>query len=207
MGTRTGSGLLLPVVVVATVAAVFGVGKITDTVSDILGGVADGTEIIGAGDHQIMVRSSEKTQLDDCTAKQVIAEKKCGDARVVVFDAEKMPFITRNISQAWSSGHPAVLTMNRAAETANRRAACGRFTRVHPKGSCDEYPMAATDQGGVDARTEEVPDRENSCQGGTVRWQYPRDGEDFLVVIAYPQKIADRPYWGVDIAKDPSCGV
>jgi hypothetical protein len=53
--------------------------------------------------------------------------------------------------------------------------------------------------------------RENQCQGGTLSRRYVAagigDGDDFLVVITYPSKIAQVPYQGVDIAEDKSwCG-
>ncbi len=68
-----------------------------------------------------------------------------------------------------------------------------------------------TDQGGSSARTEEVPLRENKCQGGTLRQAYARagiiEGDDFIVVISNPDKIASEGYTGVDIAKEQSsCG-
>jgi hypothetical protein len=67
--------------------------------------------------------------------------------------------------------------------------------------------MAPTDQGGKGARAEEVPGRENSCQGGTFQAQYPEDGTGFLVVITSPHLIPEHPFAGVDIAKDTSCGI
>ncbi|SDD70604.1 hypothetical protein SAMN05216174_1163 [Actinokineospora iranica] len=67
--------------------------------------------------------------------------------------------------------------------------------------------MASTDEGGAGARIDEVPLRENNCQGGTVKPQYPEEGAKFLVVIVRPDKIAQQPYQGVDIAKEPTCGI
>lgn len=54
-----------------------------------------------------------------------------------------------------------------------------------------------------------VPDREQNCQGGTLSRAYDLQkinmGDEYLVVISTPDKIAGRPYAGEDIAKDPSC--
>lgn len=62
--------------------------------------------------------------------------------------------------------------------------------------------MAVTDEGGSGARTAEVPKRENLCQGGLYRPQYPADGERFIVVIANPGLMASNDFAGRDIAKD-----
>ncbi|MCT2581711.1 hypothetical protein JT362_01070 [Actinophytocola sp. S1-96] len=86
-----------------------------------------------------------------------------------------------------------------------RHLACkSGFRRVY-RGQCDEYPMASTEQGGAGARTEEVPGRENTCQGGMNRSQYPPDGRRFLVVISNPKLIAPGPFTGTDIARDKGC--
>jgi hypothetical protein len=121
---------------------------------------------------------------------------------VVVLNAKKMPFIARNVELAWDSGLPGLLTMQRSLQDANREKACGSFKKKYTKGSCDEYPMAVTKEGGADARTEEVPLRENNCQGGSFGRRYPPDGGEFLVIIQYPEYAAAAPYAGADIAKD-----
>ncbi|MCP2257262.1 hypothetical protein LX15_000947 [Streptoalloteichus tenebrarius] len=38
--------------------------------------------------------------------------------------------------------------------------------------------------------------------GGSYGRQYPKDGDRFLVVIAYPDLIASAPFTGTDIAKE-----
>lgn len=82
-----------------------------------------------------------------------------------------------------------------------RRPACGAF-KPNYGGQCDEYPMASTAEGGTGVRTEEVPPRENQCQGPRYRSQYPSDGERFLVVISRPDLIATTQFTGADIAKE-----
>jgi hypothetical protein len=61
-------------------------------------------------------------------------------------------------------------------------------------------------KGGAGSRTEEVPLREQRCQGGAVTAGYTKaaiaQGEDFLVVISHPDKIASKPFTGSDIAED-----
>jgi hypothetical protein len=119
-----------------------------------------------------------------------------------VVDAARMPFIARNTKLGWEDGQPGILTMNRGKQVTNRAAACPRsFPRLHG-GSCDEFPMAPTDEGGAGARAEEVPVRENSCQGGSYGKQYPQDGARFLVVISNPDLIAVEAFTGTDIAKE-----
>jgi hypothetical protein len=198
VGSRTKSGgLLLPVLLVAGSVLAYQNGLL----DDIIGG---GVEIIGEGDARVMVAGSVKAHTKQCTAQQMISERRCGDRKVLFVDARRMPFIARNTKLAWESGLPAVLTMNRAKQPVNRQAACGGFLHHYapPVGSCDEYPMASTDEGGKGARAEEVPGRENLCQGGSYRAQYPADGESFLVAITYPDLIAPSPFAGVDIAKE-----
>lgn len=202
MATRTKGGLLLPLVIIVAAVLVFGGEKVLDTVTGVIGGVFAGTEIVKDSTGEFMVASSAKPKAEECTARQLIVDKKCGNLRVLAVDAAKMPFIARNTKLAWESGRPAVLTMNRSLVRKNRAEACPKsFPRPHG-GSCDEYPMARTAEGGAGARTEEVPVRENSCQGGSYGAQYPKDGEQFLVIIIRPALIATGPFEGKDIAKE-----
>jgi hypothetical protein len=147
-----------------------------------------------------------RDKVKNCTAQQVLTERRCSDLKVLVISAERMPFIARNIQLAWGEGIPAVLTRNSAKQAANRAAACGKFVPKYPKESCDEYAFATTDEGGASARTEGVPLREQRCQGGAVTGGYAKaniqQGEQFLVVIAHPASIASKPYVGDDIAED-----
>ncbi len=202
MASKTGSRLLI--LALAVGAGVYFAPKAVDTLGNLLGDLVGATDavIVGEGTAALMVAVETEAKLVTCAPAEVIAEKRCGDLRVLVVDASRMPFIARNTKLAWESGLPAVLTMDRAQQNANRRAACGgRFQQIHG-GQCDEYPMASTAEGGAAARKEEVPGRENQCQGGSYRAQYPPDGEQFLVVISDPDLIAPGPFTGADIAKD-----
>lgn len=182
--------------------AVFGLDTVMNTVNDAIGGVTGGTEVIGNGGSQVLIASSANTEAGKCSTDEMVAQKKCGDLNVLIVDANRMPFIARNTRLAWESGRPGLLTMNRPKQRENRTAACPRSFLKPYGGQCDEYPMAVTDEGGEGARAEEVPGRENSCQGGMYGAQYPKDGDKFLVVIAHPQHIAPHPFTGTDIAKD-----
>jgi hypothetical protein len=157
-----------------------------------------------------MVGPDAQSKVEQCTAARVIQDKQCDDVKVVVFDAAKMPFITRNVSLAWGEGHDSVLTKNSALQSANRSKACPRsFTKTYPKSSCDEYPFASTEEGGAGARTEEVHKDEQDCQGGTLstsyRYQNIKDGDRFLVVIWHPDKIGTQPWQGEEIKVGGQC--
>ncbi len=86
------------------------------------------------------------------------------------------------------------------------------MVRFRGAGSCDEYEFASTVEGGAGARTEEVPIREQNCQGATIKNAYYSKpgiavGEEFLVVITSPSKIAQEPFAGTDTAKEQACGI
>jgi hypothetical protein len=205
--TKSGGLLLVAIAVVAVVA----IPELRAKVADLFGDVTGGTELVGEGEVQFMVASSAASDVRKCAPQQGLTDQQCDDLKFVIIDAAKMPFVARNISTAWESGRPGVLTKDKAAESANRRKVClASFPRSHG-GQCDEYPFASTRQGGDGAQEHEVPPRENQCQGGTLRARYAAagigDGDDFLVVITHPSKIAPGPFEGVDIAEDQTgCG-
>lgn len=144
------------------------------------------------------------TMVKHCTADQMLNDRRCGDIKIVVISAAKMPFIARNIKLAWTGGSPAELTKNSALQRVNRAKACGGFTYRYPDlGSCDEYPFASTEEGGEGARTDEVHRDEQNCQGGTLSRAYQSqhigDGGRFLVVISRPDKIPGRAWRGEEL--------
>lgn len=208
MPNRTSSGLLLPVIIVVGLVAVFGGSRVIDAISGIVGG--NDPIIVGEGDSKLMVASDAESKVKQCTAAVILTTKQCGDTKVIVVDAGKMPFISHNISAAWGEGKAFLLHRDTPqSRRAKYEATCGKFVRSHPRGSCDEYPFASSQEGGAGARTQEVPDREQNCQGGTLSRAYDLQkiniGDEYLVVISNPDKITTQPYAGVDIAKDPSC--
>jgi hypothetical protein len=201
------TGVLLSVVVVAGAAiAVPELGtRIGDAISDLVGGV----ELVGEGETQFMVAASSSSHVHKCTPQQSLSQQACDELKFVIFDAARMPFITRNISTAWKAGKPGVLTKDSAQEPSNRKLVCKKSFPRSYGGECDEYPFASTREGGAGAQEHEVPPRENACQGGTLRGRYLahgiKDGDSYLVVIIHPDQIAKGPYQGVDIAKDLAC--
>jgi hypothetical protein len=130
----------------------------------------------------------------------------CGSCRkYVVITAQKMPYIARNINMAFKAGKPFVLhKVNQTLAAANRAKACAGFQPSY-QGSCDEYPFASSAEGGAGAQTQEVPLREQRCQGGTLRRQYAAqqivDGSEYAVIIIDTAAIPAGPYRGTDIAR------
>jgi hypothetical protein len=196
--TRSGSGLFWPVVIVVGLMAAFGANTVIDTGKDLLGiGDEPAAEYVTSPGGHVMTKT--------CTTAQVLTERRCGDLKILVIDAKRMSFIGRNIQLAWEQGIPAVLTRNSAKQAANRAAACGSFVPKYG-GSCDEYAFATTEEGGNGSRIEEVPLREQRCQGGAIAGGYSKakiqQGDQFLVVISNPDKIALTAFTGDDIAED-----
>lgn len=212
MARRTATGLI-PLVLVAGVVMLFS-GQLADRVSDLFGGSEP--VVIGGGGSRFMVGSDGESAVRECTSEQLVTAKRCGRAKVLIINAAKMPFIARNISLAWSSGKPAMLHRDQPENRQRHyEASCGRrsgFVAKHPGlGSCDEFEFASSSEGGAGARTEEVPRREQNCQGATVKNAYYGNpgiavGEAFVVVIIRPGSIADQPFEGVDRAKEQACG-
>jgi hypothetical protein len=130
----------------------------------------------------------------------------CGSCRkYVVITAQKMPFIARNISLAFQAGKPFLLhKANAVVQGANRKASCGSF-QPNYQGWCDEYPFASSHEGGAGAHTQEVPPREQQCQGGTLSRQYAAqqitEGTQFAVLVTDTSAIPAGPYKGTDIAR------
>jgi hypothetical protein len=164
VASRTRGGVLV-VAVVALAGAFFApklFDKLGSMVSDVTG--ANDAVTIGQGDTAIMVAVDAQPKLVTCDPAKIISEKRCGDLKILVVRAVKMPFIARNTKLAWESGRPAVLTMNRAKQDANRRAACSSVFVARYDGQCDEYPMASTNEGGKGARTTRCPSVRTSAR-------------------------------------------
>lgn len=49
--------------------------------------------------------------------------------------------------------------------------------------------------------------RENTCQGGSYGWQYPKNGDNFLVIILRPDLIAPGPFIVRTYGGDPASPV
>lgn len=218
MASRTRSRLLLPALVVVGLVAVFGVPKVVGVVEDIIGSVTGyDTVIVGEGDTQLMVVSNAESKVKKCTVQQIISNKQCEDTKILVINAARMPYIARNISLAWGEGRNFMLHRDAPENrSAKYDVTCGRKSgfviKLPGLGSCDEYEFASTVEGGAGARVEEVPVREQNCQGATIKNAYYTKpginvGEEFLVVISNPASIASEPFAGPDTAKEQTCGV
>lgn len=144
--------------------------------------------------------------------EQFLADEKtinCGSCRKFVsLSGAKMPFIIKNITDAFARGKPFVLHKldGKPNQNAKRAAACAPFNASYPGGSCDEYPFASSMEGGAGAHIMEVPLREQLCQGGTLAREYLRQnitqGVEYGVILFETTLAANGPYRGVDIAKD-----
>ncbi|MDQ3579117.1 MAG: hypothetical protein M3443_16290, partial [Actinomycetota bacterium] len=118
---ETKTGLLLPLLAVAGLVAYFGLDTVTDPVGDLFSDVTSADPvIIEDNGYQLLVGSDSEAKVKQCTADQVLKDKRCGDLKVVVIDTAKMPFISRNISLAWGEGRQSIL--NRDADDNNRAA-------------------------------------------------------------------------------------
>lgn len=204
MASNTATRLVVVAVLVgaAVYVAPKAVNEVGEFLADLVG--ANDAVTIGEGETALMVAANAEAKVVTCTAEAILTQRSCEGLRILVVDAARMPFIARNTKLAWESGLPAVLRMDRNKQIDNRKQACGRFKPSYG-GQCDEYPMAATAEGGAGARTEEVSSRENGCQGGSNVRQYPPNGEQFLVVISRPALIASGPFTGVDVAANQDC--
>ncbi|MFT7837353.1 NucA/NucB deoxyribonuclease domain-containing protein [Saccharothrix sp. BKS2] len=204
---KTRSTGLLPVLVIGVVVILFGptlLDDVRDAVSDLGGSTEPG----------YVVAPAVRPRTDRCTADQLLGDRSCDGLKIVLFSAEKMPYIARNIQLAWSEGKPAILHKDApGTDQTKRNTVCGPgvFTKTFSDGSCDEYAFASSVEGGqwATVRTEEVPLREQNCQGGTLRQEYRRadiaQGDAFIVVITDSEKIATGAYAGNDTAEDRSC--
>ncbi len=142
MSIRSMSAVLPLVLIVVVVVVVFGESKVLDTITGLFSGGE--TKILGEGDSKIAIADGASSELKQCTASQMLQDRRCGVAKIVVIDAARMPFIARNITLAWGSGRPFELTKNKAREIGNRAAACGDFKSKYDKGSCDEYAFGVS---------------------------------------------------------------
>lgn len=126
--------------------------------------------------------------------------------KVLKIDARKMPFIAQNIEAAIDEGIANVLSKGAPGEDRARRAVACRGFRPAFGGTCDEFPFASSQQGGLGARVAEVPGREQSCQGGTISRFYQTNniqtGQGFLVNVINKDAIPTGPYAGGDPALD-----
>ncbi|PWW64759.1 NucA/NucB deoxyribonuclease domain-containing protein [Actinokineospora spheciospongiae] len=195
MSTKTKSGLLPILLAVGAVVAV--------TQTDIAQEVINSVDIEEKEADEVLVPPSFRGRVKECTPEQLTKDRRCKDLPVVPIDAEKMPYIARHISVAWSTGQPALLhyEVDLKARELKNRSVCtpARLAELKPK-SCDEYPFKSAKEGGPGASTQGVPTIEQNRQGGAVGRAYTvnrlQDGDAFLVVIINPGQIATEEFEG-----------
>ncbi|WP_424183866.1 NucA/NucB deoxyribonuclease domain-containing protein [Actinokineospora sp. G85] len=194
MSTKTKSGLL-PILLVAGVVVAVTQTEIAQEVGEALG-------IVDSAPGDMIVPPSDRGRVKECTPEQLTKDKRCKDLPVMVFDAARMPYISRHITMAWQAGHPALLHRGEVGSGGtNRSLACTELRKVELKPtSCDEYPFASTMEGGAAASTQGVPGREQKIQGGVVNGTYTKNkmqpGAEFLVVVINSGDIAQEPFKG-----------
>lgn len=204
---RTALLVLLAVVVIGVLTGQLELGQLPGGSGD---AARPGNGTVRHGGYAVAADSQRLVA--GCTTDQILTERRCGATKVVVLDAVPMPYITRNILLAWDAGHPGLLHKGKTGSDEARRAAtCGPrlFDARYDDGSCDEYPFASSTEGGAGARTEEVPLREQRCQGGQMRSSYVKadigTGDAFVVVIANPERAATSGYAGTDHRAGTPC--
>lgn len=89
---------------------------------------------------------------------------------VVVIDSAKYPESAEHIRAAVKSGHPAMLTLNRAGADENRRQSLAGIP-ISPIYDRDEYPPAAFAEGGAGADVAYISPSDNQGSGSSFRWQ------------------------------------
>lgn len=157
---------------------------------------------------QFMTGDDGAPRVRACDPQIIIDTKRCDDLKIMIMDAERMPWITMNISLAWATGRPSLLHRQTDGFQQRRDAVCGEavFKKNYRAlgGECDEFPFAKSAEGGTTARAEEVPGCEQRSQGGTVSTTYQfrpiAENEEFLVIITHPDKIATSPWTGQEAA-------
>jgi len=117
----------------------------------------------------------------------ILAVTSAATAQTINFDGNRLPCIAYNVATAQANGAPANLTRTTDAAIigGNRGASCGpaRATVAQLNRdagvvfySCDEYPFASTNQGGINAQVMIVPLAENNSQGGQLGAFYRQNG-------------------------------
>jgi hypothetical protein len=104
---------------------------------------------------------------------------------------QSLPSIARNIRAQIEDGKPSTVTRlaDTKAQAANRSIVCNSaVVAARPVGTeCDEYPFAATYEGGIGAGYGYVPAREQRSQSGLItsftRAQRLMDGDKYVVKV------------------------
>lgn len=131
------------------------------------------------------------TVVDNCQATYGLRESQCRDLPVFVVDGKQTPKIAINDASAIAAGQPFLLHYNGGgkAKTLNRElAGCTSWwQRGGGVQSCDEYPFASTQEGGLGSQVMGVPGKEQQIQGTKISAFYRtnkiKKGDPFLVAV------------------------
>ena len=88
----------------------------------------------------------------------------------VVVDSTKYPESARHIKEAQATGHPKVMTINRAGANANRRESLKNVATEKGKDR-DEYPPAMFEEGGYGASVKKIDSSDNRGAGSSIGQQ------------------------------------
>lgn len=84
--------------------------------------------------------------------------------KIVKINKTKYPEAAKHIEDAKAAGHPEILTVDRTASKANRRASL-KGTKTKPNMDRDEYPPAMTKEGGKGASVKHINPSQNRGAG------------------------------------------
>ena len=135
-----------------------------------------------------VARTSVRQLISDAREALRQTGKALKNIKVIPMPRSVIPDVADHVVVAQVSGKPIVL--RRAPDTQykiNRRLAIGSHPPAAPGNSLDEYPFAASLQGGVGASIKEVPAWQNSLQGAIIRWSYKFEnigvGRPYIVLV------------------------
>ena len=150
-------------------------------------------------------RRHESEVMTTATAQTLAKEYKMP---IIFFDSESMPAITRHITSSIENGSPNVLTRTDSYNAMKNRlwayAMCAAlsqpfFPRTPGANSCDEYPFASTQEGGMFATIWFSPVSEQNRQGGLISSFYTNcrireNDPEFGVFAVVPVVSTGVPY-------------
>jgi hypothetical protein len=150
---------------------------------------ADGASLAATAES---ILSVYRTSCRDLVKQAEDTLKQTGQAlrkvKVIPMPNSIIPHVAAHIAMAQVSGKPAILTRVSAAQaTINRGLATGGYPPAGANMSLDEYPFAASAQGGKGASVVSVPLIENCIQGGIIGGCYKIEninvGMPYLVLV------------------------
>jgi RHS repeat-associated protein len=150
---------------------------------------ADGGSAVAAAESVLsMAQTSIRDLIKD--AKDILRKARKNSKNIKVVPVPRFPIqkVADHVAAAQAAGQPKVLI--RAPDymyAINRSRAIGTRGSAGSGYSWDEYPFAASRQGGLGADVVKVPRWENSTQGAIIRWSYAYEhinvGDPYLVIV------------------------